>query len=50
MKLDLEYRKVLENERNKIIKDLWYEGYTVIDLSVIFNKHVEDIKKIIQSQ
>lgn len=45
--MDLEYIRTLEGIRNKMLKELWYEGYTVNDLSVIFNKHVEDIKKII---
>lgn len=47
--MELEYVKTLEKRRYEMIKDLWLKGYTIRELSVIFNRHIDDVKQIIQS-
>lgn len=37
--------KNLKKLRVSKMKELLLEGYTIKDLSIIFNKHVEDIEK-----
>lgn len=40
---------LLEKKRNELIKKLFKEGYASKDLTIIFNKHILDIEKILEN-
>lgn len=43
----MDIRKSMEHKRDELIINLLEEGYTTKQLSIIFNKHVNDIEEIL---